>query len=170
MMSSSQVELARRTIESFVRKGIIIPVPADIPAEMKERAGVFVSIHKGASLRGCIGTFLPTTRNVAEEIIRNAIEAATRDPRFPPIKEEELGEVEVSVDVLTRPEAVKDIRELDPKKYGIIVSSGVRRGLLLPDLEGVDTVKQQIEICRRKAWIDDDESITIEKFEVRRYT
>jgi AmmeMemoRadiSam system protein A len=168
-MSSNQVELAKKTIESFITKGVVIPVPSDVPAEMKEKAGVFVSIHKGENLRGCIGTFLPTTKSVAEEIIRNAIEAATRDPRFPPIKPEELKDLDISVDVLTKPVPVKDINELNPKKWGIIVTSGGRRGLLLPDLEGVDTAAQQIEICRHKAWIEHDAPITIEKFEVRRF-
>ncbi len=166
---SSQVDLAKKTIETFVKEGKRISPPKPLPDEFKEAASVFVSIHKKNELRGCIGTFLPTKMNVAEEIIANAIEAATRDPRFPPVKKEELEELEVSVDVLSKPRPVSSISELDAKKYGIIVSSSGRRGLLLPDLEGVDTPQQQIAICRRKAWIGDDEPIEIEKFEVRRY-
>jgi len=168
-MSSSQVELARKTIEAYIKEGTMIEPPRDLATELKERAGVFVSIHKGTSLRGCIGTFLPTQENIAQEIIHNAIEAATRDPRFSPITDDELSQLNISVDVLTSPVPVKDMNELDAKKYGIIVSCRGRRGLLLPDLEGVDTPQQQIEICRRKAWIDDNEPVAIEKFLVKRY-
>lgn len=168
-MSSKQVELARASIEAYVKEGRMIPPPSQIPQEMKEKAGVFVSIHKGQELRGCIGTFQPTRPNIAEEIISNAIEASSRDPRFPAVTSEEIPELEISVDVLTKPVPVKDIRELNAKKFGIIVTNQGRRGLLLPDLEEVDTPEQQIAICRRKAWIGDDEPITIEKFEVRRF-
>jgi len=166
---SLQVDLARKTIETFIKENKRMSPPKPLPDELKEPAGVFVSIHKNNELRGCIGTFLPTRTNIAEEIISNAIEASTRDPRFSPIKEEELKELEVSVDVLSRPRPVSSISELDAKKYGIIVSSSGRRGLLLPDLEGVDTPQQQIAICRRKAWIGDNEPIEIERFEVRRF-
>jgi AmmeMemoRadiSam system protein A len=168
-MSSKQVELAKQAIESYVKNGKKLAPPKDLPSELKEKAGVFVSIHKGKDLRGCIGTFMPTTANIAEEIIENAIQSSTRDPRFPPIETKELSELEINVDVLTKPVPVTDIKELDAKKYGIIVTSKGRRGLLLPDLEGVDTVEQQISICRQKAWIRDDEPVTLEKFEVRRY-
>ncbi|MFH1709486.1 MAG: AmmeMemoRadiSam system protein A [bacterium] len=168
-MSSSQVELARKAIESYIKEGKKISPPQELPAELKEAAGVFVSLHKAHQLRGCIGTFLPTKANVAEEIISNAIESSTRDPRFPPVKKEELSELEISVDVLTAPAPVSNIDELDPKKYGIIVHSGGRRGLLLPDLEGVDTPERQIAICRQKAWIGEDEPIDIQKFRVRRF-
>lgn len=166
---SGQVELARASIGSYVRDRKKIDPPADIPDEMKARAGVFVSIHKGGQLRGCIGTFLPAKPSIAEEIISNAIEASTRDPRFASVTKDELPLLEISVDVLGTPEPVKDIKQLDAKKYGIIVTSSGRKGLLLPDLEGVDTPEQQIEICRRKAWIGEDEPITIERFIVRRY-
>jgi len=168
-MSSPQVELARKAIEAYLNEGKKIEPPRDLSPELKEAAGVFVSLHKKDQLRGCIGTFLPTKASVAEEIISNAIESATRDPRFPPVKKEEIPELEISVDVLTKPETVSNIDELDPKKYGIIVHSGGRRGLLLPDLEGVDTPERQIAICRQKAWIGEDEPIEIQKFRVRRY-
>jgi AmmeMemoRadiSam system protein A len=168
-MSSPQVELAKKAIEAYINEGKRLTPPPDIPAELKEKAGVFVSLHKGGQLRGCIGTFLPTKASVAEEIISNAIESSTGDPRFPPVTKEEIPELEISVDVLTAPEPVDNIDELDPKKYGIIVHSKGRRGLLLPDLEGVDTPEQQIAICRRKAWIGDDEPIEIQKFRVRRF-
>ena len=136
---------------------------------MRERAGVFVSIHKLGELRGCIGTFEPTQANVAEEIITNAISSATRDPRFPPVTPSELGQLTYSVDVLTKPEPIANQDQLDPKKYGIIVECGLRRGLLLPDLEGVDTVDYQIDICRQKAGIGPDEPVKLYQFEVRRY-
>jgi len=160
--------LAKKTVEAFVREGKI-PQPGELTPEMKEKAGVFVSIHKLGELRGCIGTFEPTQPNVAEEIITNAISSATQDPRFPPITAGELKDLDYSVDVLTKPEPVKSKDQLDPKKYGVIVECGWRRGLLLPDLEGVDSVDYQIEICRQKAGIAPDEPIKLYRFQVKRY-
>ncbi len=162
------VKLARETVESYIREGKI-PQPRELTPEMRERAGVFVSIHKQGELRGCIGTFEPTKASVAEEIMTNAISSATRDPRFPPIAASELGDLEYSVDILTKPEPVGDVSQLNPKKYGLIVESGFRRGLLLPDLEGVDTVERQIEICRLKAGIPFDEPVSLYRFEVKRF-
>ncbi|MBF8265725.1 MAG: hypothetical protein HW384_1589, partial [Dehalococcoidia bacterium] len=138
--------------------------------EMKERAGVFVSLKKHGQLRGCIGTFEPTQENVAQEIVQNAVSAATRDPRFPPVSPDELPYLDYSVDILTEPEPVEDRNKLDPRKYGVIVESRGRRGLLLPDIEGVDTVEQQIEICCYKAGIRQGETIKLSCFQVRRYT
>jgi AmmeMemoRadiSam system protein A len=163
------VQLARKTIETYVLEGRIIDPPADLSPEMKQKAGVFVSLHRGGQLRGCIGTFGPTTENVAEEVIRNAIESSSRDPRFPPMKAEELKGLEISVDVLTEPVPVKSVGDLDAKKYGVIIKSGDRRGLLLPDLPGVNTPEEQIAICRSKAWINEDEPIELFRFEVRRF-
>ncbi|MBU1026847.1 MAG: AmmeMemoRadiSam system protein A [Candidatus Margulisbacteria bacterium] len=163
------VKLARKTIETYIKEGKIITVPADISGEMKQKAGVFVSIHKNGQLRGCIGTFKPTTQSVAEEIIRNAIEASTQDPRFNPIQADELDDLEIKVDVLTDPAPIESVKDLDAKKYGVIVVSGAKRGLLLPDLPGVNTPEEQIEICKKKAWIDDDEPINLFRFEVRRF-
>ncbi len=163
------VELAKKTVESYVREGKEISPPEELIPEMEERAGVFVSIHKHGELRGCIGTFEPTKSNVAEEIINNAISSATRDPRFPPVAVAELDELEYSVDILTQPELVKDTGQLDPKKYGLIVESGFKRGLLLPDLEGVDSVEEQIAICRLKAGILGQEPIKLYRFQVRRF-
>lgn len=161
-------KLAKKTVETYVKEGKI-PVPEELTPEMKERAGTFVSIHKLGALRGCIGTFEPIQPNVAEEVIQNAISSATRDPRFPPVSPEELPHLEYSVDVLTKPEPVPDKSHLDPKKYGVIVQSGWRRGLLLPDLEGVDTVEYQIEICRQKAGIGPGEPVKLYRFQVKRY-
>jgi AmmeMemoRadiSam system protein A len=163
------VRLARETVESYIGQKKI-PKPKDLTPEMKERAGVFVSLKKFGELRGCIGTFEPTRANVAEEIINNAISSATQDPRFSPVNAAELSHLSYSVDILTKPEPVEDKSQLDPKKYGIIVNSGGRKGLLLPDLERVNTVEQQIDICRLKAGISPHEPIKLYRFEVRRYS
>ena len=133
------------------------------------RAGAFVSIHKHGRLRGCIGTIEPVTGSVAEEIIRNAVSAATQDPRFDPITEDELKWLEISVDVLGKPEKISSISELDVKRYGVIVSCGYRRGLLLPDLEGVDTPRQQVSIALQKGGIRETEKYQMERFEVIRH-
>jgi hypothetical protein len=163
------VRLAKETVESYVREGKQVGALTELMPEMRERAGVFVSIHKQGELRGCIGTFEPTKENVAEEVMANAISSATRDPRFPPVAPSELDDLEYSVDILTKPEPIKDVSQLDPKRYGVIVQSGFRRGLLLPDLEGVDSVEEQIAICRLKAGISPNEPITLYRFEARRF-
>ncbi len=165
------VQLARAAIEAYVRRGVIISPPAELTPEMRERHGVFVSLHRRGELRGCIGTFGATQDNVALEVIRNAIAAATEDPRFMPLTARELDDLNISVDVLTDPVpvAAADVPRLNPKKQGIIVSAGRRRGLLLPDLDGVDTVEQQIEICRRKAGIGPHEPVQVQQFTVVRY-
>jgi AmmeMemoRadiSam system protein A len=136
---------------------------------MKEKAGVFVCLKKGGHLRGCIGTFLPASESVAEEIIHNSICAAVEDPRFECVSVSELDKLDYSVDVLSLPEPVKSLSELDAKKYGVIVQSGSRRGLLLPDLEGVDTVEEQIAIAKAKAGISVTEPVQLYRFEVKRY-
>ena len=164
------VRLARETVESWVLDRKTPGVPDWATAEMKQnRAGVFVSIHKDGKLRGCIGTFLPTRECIAKEIITNAVSASTRDPRFVPIGPEELKWLEINVDVLSTPEPIGGKEELDVKRYGVIVSSGSRRGLLLPDLDGVDTVDEQVDIARRKAGIREQDPITLERFEVVRH-
>ncbi|MBR3401797.1 MAG: AmmeMemoRadiSam system protein A [Parasporobacterium sp.] len=164
------VRLARTSLESYIRDHRRMDVPADLPAEMlNKRAGVFVSIHEHQRLRGCIGTIAPVTGSIAEEILRNAISASTEDPRFEPIKEEELEFLEINVDVLGEPERISGLEELDVKRYGVIVSKGRRRGLLLPDLDGVDTPAQQVSIARRKAGIGPDEEVELERFEVVRH-
>jgi AmmeMemoRadiSam system protein A len=168
-MEHPLVQLARKTIETYIREDKIIDPPKELTPEMKEKAGVFVSLHRKGQLRGCIGTFSPTTENVAREIIRNAIESSAKDPRFPPMTAEELAGLEISVDVLSQPEPVKSVAELDARQYGVIVKAGWRRGLLLPDLEGVDTPEEQIAICRRKGGIGNDEPVELFRFKVRRY-
>ncbi len=166
---SPQVELARKAVETYVNEGKSVPPPDEPSPQMATRAGVFVSLHKFGQLRGCIGTFDPVKQNIAQEIIANAISSATRDPRFPPVAPRELKDLSYSVDVLTRPEPVEDKSRLNPKKHGIIVECDFRRGLLLPDLEGVDSVDRQIDICCQKAGIKPDEPIKLSCFQVKRY-
>ena len=164
------VKLARKAIEYFIINNKTIELDEDLPEIFyKERKGVFVSIHKFNHLRGCIGTYLPMYRSLGEEIIQNAISAATRDARFERITEDELNYLEINVDILSTPEKVDSIEELDAKKYGVIITSGFKRGLLLPDIEGVNTVEEQIEIAMKKGNIGKDEEINIERFTVERH-
>ena len=164
------VRLARHAIETIVRTGKPAERPQGLPSEMAERAGVFVSLKKNGELRGCIGTFEPTAKNIAEEILQNAVSAALRDPRFPPVREEELDALVCSVDVLTEPELVGGVDDLDVKRYGVIVESRGRKGLLLPDLAGVNTVEEQLHIARQKGGIPEDASVRIWRFMVERHT
>lgn len=164
------VRLAVDTLETYVKTGRKLTVPEGLPEEMlSKRAGVFVSLKKYRELRGCIGTIGPTTGSVAEEIIQNAISAGTRDPRFPEVKAEELQQLVYSVDVLGEPEPIASKAELDVKRYGVIVRSGYRSGLLLPNLEGVDTVDYQVDIALQKAGIRSGEAYKLERFEVVRH-
>lgn len=170
----SYVSLARKSLEYYVRRGRLMPyhmVDGLLPGEMvKDRAGVFVSIHKDGALRGCIGTISPVCRNVAQEIIGNAVSAGIHDPRFPSVREDELARLVYSVDVLGRTEAVTGPEELDVRRYGVIVTKGRKRGLLLPNLNGVDTVEEQIAIARQKAGIGaGEEDVRLERFEVVRH-
>ncbi|MEO5360474.1 MAG: AmmeMemoRadiSam system protein A [Nitrospirota bacterium] len=168
---SHLTRLAKEAVESYVRRHEVIAQPVNPEqTEMSERAGVFVSLKIKGRLRGCIGTFAPTTENTAAEIIRNAIAAATQDPRFTPVTPSELGEITYSVDILSPPEKVNTISELDPERYGVIVTQGHKRGLLLPALEGVNTVDEQLRITKAKAGIHpEDNNVEILRFEVRRY-
>jgi AmmeMemoRadiSam system protein B/AmmeMemoRadiSam system protein A len=165
---SPLVKLAKDALETYIRDRKVLQ-PKELTSEMKEKAGVFVCIKKEGELRGCIGTFEPSQNNVANEIIANAISTASHDPRFEPVDASELKDLEYTVDVLTKPEPVSGPEELDPKKYGVIVEAGFRRGLLLPDLEGVDTTDYQIAICRQKAGIDPGEAVKLYRFEVKRF-
>lgn len=163
------VRVATAAIETYVRDRQVISPPKALTLPMRERAGVFVSLKKRGELRGCIGTYLPTEETIAREVITNAIKSASADPRFPPVCEEELVELVVSVDVLSEPEPC-DEEDLDPQRYGVIVESGWRRGLLLPDLPGVGTVSEQIEIARMKAGIGSAEQVRLYRFTVERHT
>lgn len=163
-------KLAIQSLESYFFQKQILECPRDLPAEMtKQQAGVFVSLKKDGRLRGCIGTIEPASDSVAEEIIYNAVSAAIGDSRFSPVTKEEVPELDVSVDVLSLPEKVDSMEELDPQKFGVIVSCGNLRGLLLPDLEGVTTPLKQLEIARKKAGIPAGADFTIERFEVVRH-
>ena len=166
------VQLAKKTIDLYIReRRVFRPVKEDCPEELFDtQAGAFVSIHEDGELRGCIGTIAPTRDCLAEEIVGNAIAASTRDPRFPPIQEEELEDLVISVDVLGEAEPVDSLMDLDVKRYGVIVEKGFRRGLLLPDLEGVDTVEYQVAIAKRKAGIRENETgVRMYRFEVIRH-
>ena len=170
-MEDAYVALARKSLESFITTGTVIDVPEGLPKEMLEkRAGAFVSLHKNGRLRGCIGTISPIQDNLAEEIIGNAISASTRDNRFMPVRPEEIPELEISVDVLSPAEPIASEEELEVKRYGVIVTKGRRRGLLLPNLDGVDTVEEQVRIAKQKAGIDPlDTDVQLERFEVVRH-
>ena len=169
--SDPYVALAVKTIGEWVKNHQIIPMSGNLPKEMlEERAGAFVSIHEHGELRGCIGTISATRDNLAMEIIHNAISACSRDPRFDPVRANELPFLEVSVDILGEAEAVTDRSQLDVKRYGVIVSTDDgRRGLLLPNLDGVDTIDEQISIALRKGGISESEPYTMERFEVVRH-
>lgn len=166
----SIIGLARLALENYVVKGEIIEPPEDLPKDiLSERTGTFVTIKIGGQLRGCIGTISPTAENIAREIINNAISAGVRDPRFHPIGREELKNLKYSVDVLGPWETIESMDELDIKKYGVIVRYRGKSGLLLPDIEGVDTPEEQVAIALRKAGIGPEKPYTLERFEVIRY-
>ena len=165
------VQLARKTVENYILHRVMIEVPEDLPSELyTRRAGAFVSIHEHGKLRGCIGTIAPVQDSLAQEIIANAVSASTRDPRFDAIRADELPWLEISVDVLGEAEPVSSAAELDVRRYGVIVTKGRKRGLLLPDLDGVDTVEQQIAIAKSKAGIAEwDKKVELQRFEVVRH-
>ena len=160
-------KLAKDTIEQYLKLGKIMAVPKGLPKEMLlNKAGVFVSLHRQGQLRGCIGTLQATTDSIAQEIIQNALSAALEDPRFNPLEANELPDLVISVDILNPAELIKDRKELDLKKYGIICQSEYKKGLLLPDIEGVDSIAEQIEIACRKADINPNK----EKFDIYKFT
>ena len=164
--------LARHVVETFIATGKVIDTAEDLSELLNARAGCFVSIKTlDGDLRGCIGTIEPVKDSLAEELIANAVSAATRDPRFSPVREDELPGLRYSVDVLTTPEPCR-LEDLDPKNYGVIVENrdGVRRGLLLPDLEGIDTAAKQVEIASRKAGIAPDSNVRLWRFRADRYS
>lgn len=168
------VHLARRSLEHYIKTGMYVEMDEEkdgLPKELlQERAGVFVSLKKDGRLRGCIGTIQPTQKNIAQEIIKNAVSAATADYRFDPVLPDELPELSYSVDVLGKPEPIKNIEQLDVARYGVIVERGSKRGLLLPDLAGVDTPEEQIKIALQKAGIGESEPYQMQRFEVIRHT
>lgn len=174
-MESSQttdplVDLAKTAAEEYIKHGNVISSDSkQIPSELNNPAGVFVCLKIDGQLRGCIGTIEPVTPALSEEIIQNAISASTRDPRFRPVTPNELDKIKYSVDVLGEPEQIYDLKDLDPKVYGVIVETRSKRGLLLPDLEGVDTIEDQVSIAMRKAGITSNEEISLFRFKVIRH-
>ena len=163
------VVLARNAIIAYITEGRVLEAPADLPPVLQQPSACFVTLMKHGALRGCIGTITPVCPNLAEEVIRNGI-AACRDPRVPtPVRREELSDLVISVDVLEPPEPVAGLADFDPKCYGMILRAGNRRGLLLPDLEGVETPEEQYEIVCRKAGIHPDEAVEFSRFKVTRY-
>jgi len=166
------IKLAKDTVESYIKTGKIPPPPPRLPKKiLNSRAGVFVSIYKGEELRGCIGTYLPTEPNIAEEIISNAVAAATRDYRFLPITEDDLPELSYSIYVLEEPRQIKNLDELDPKKYGILIKSETgKTGLLLPDLDGIDTMEKQLAaVCHKCGVRLSEEKVTVCKFGAKKF-
>ena len=163
------VRWARLTLENHIRTGARPAWPAEMEELRSRRAGAFVSLKKNGQLRGCIGTIAPSCGDLAEEIARNAVSAGTEDPRFMPVEEGELKDLVYSVDILGEPEPATR-EQLDPQQYGVIVSKGRRRGLLLPDLEGVETVEEQLVIALQKAGIKPSEDYQIQRFQVKRFT
>lgn len=164
------VRLARKSLEYYIRKGKYMDIPKDLPQELlQDRKAVFVTIKKDGMLRGCIGSTEPREKNIATEIIKYSVNAGLRDPRFDSVEESELDDLVYSVDVLFPPESINSIHELDVERYGIIVRKGQRSGLLLPNLEGVDTVEEQLRIALNKAGIRENEDYSMERFEVIRH-
>jgi AmmeMemoRadiSam system protein A len=162
--------LARASIESYLLEKRILKVPEDTPQELlNRRAGAFVTLYKAGCLRGCIGTIAPVRESLALEIIFNAVASAAEDPRFPPVTRDELEDLVISVDVLGKAEPVAGVDQLDPARYGVIVSDRYRRGLLLPHLDGIDTAEEQVSIALRKAGIGFSEPYRLERFEVVRH-
>lgn len=168
---SPYIRLARMTIESYVTNKSLPDIPDYLPPEMMTEGATFVTLYKHGELRGCIGTIEPTTDSIAEEIRRNAVASATQDPRFPPVQADELDSLDISVDILHTPEEIEDFGDLDPERYGVIVTSetGLRRGLLLPRLEGIDDPVTQVNIALRKGGISPREPYKMERFEVIRH-
>ncbi|MBU1148582.1 AmmeMemoRadiSam system protein A [Patescibacteria group bacterium] len=165
--------LAQQSITNYLCTQKIIDPPADLSAELlANRAGCFVTLHqKNGELRGCIGTITPVQPNLALEIIHNAVQSATADPRFPALTSSQLADLEISVDVLSEPELIREAEQLDPKKYGVIIKTDDgRTGLLLPDLEGVDDAKQQMRIASQKGGINiHTDNFSLYRFSVTRY-
>ncbi len=163
-------ELARKSIVYFIEHKELLPLPENLPQNLLlTQAGCFVSLHKGKALRGCIGTMCACQNSLAEEIIYNAVTAANEDPRFPAVRQDEVAELDISVDVLGELEDISSPAELDPLRYGVYVQRGRRSGVLLPRLEGVETIEEQLDIALAKAGIAAEEDFTLSRFEVRRY-
>lgn len=164
------IALAHQAVKTYLETGHIILPPEPLPDNMAAPAAVFVSLYSAdGQLRGCRGTIVPTKPNLAEAIIHTAITSATDDPRFPPLVMAELPGLKIKLDVLSPMEPVSDISTLDEKLYGVLIQSGKRRALLLPDIEAVTSVAHQLEVVRRKAGLSADEPVNLYRFTVTRY-
>ena len=161
--------LAMKSVTHFLEKEEPLPCPDPLPEVLKASGGIFVSIKKNGVLRGCIGTLSPNHENLAKEVIHNAIKAANKDPRFPPIEKEELSQLSFSVDVLTPAEKINDLGLQDVTRFGLIVRFKEKKGLLLPDLENIKTAEQQLKICLKKGKINESDPYTMSRFEVKRF-
>lgn len=163
------VELAMKAVHHYLNTEGILLRPDPLPEEFRKKAGVFVSIKKNKKLRGCIGTIAPTESDLAQEIISNAISAAAKDPRFSPVTKDEWNQLTFSVDVLNTPEKIRKVSELDCKQFGVIVKSNDKQGLLLPNLDGINSVEEQIRICEKKAGLSENDPVELFRFRVQRY-
>ncbi len=161
------VDLARRAIAAHL-SGTSLP-QTEMLRDPREATGAFVSLKKEGQLRGCIGTIQPVRSTLVQEVVENAVSAATRDPRFLPVSLDELDSITISVDILSPPEPVPGIEDLDPSRYGVVVKSGLRKGVLLPDLPGITTAEEQVRIAMQKAGIGRSEPVELLRFEVSRY-
>ncbi|MFW5984918.1 MAG: AmmeMemoRadiSam system protein A [Halanaerobiaceae bacterium] len=162
-------ELAQQAVKEYVLHGREMEPPVDLEKKLAEKKGVFVSLKKNGQLRGCIGTVKPTQKNLAREITKNAVSACGHDPRFSPVKPEELEDLNISVDVLGELEPISGLEELDPQKYGVVVKKGHQTGLLLPNLEGIDTPEKQVSIACKKAGVTFSKDVELFRFEVERF-
>lgn len=161
--------LARDAVERYVRTALVAEPPAGLPRDLRQPAGVFVTLRTRGRLRGCVGTLAPARADIAREIVACAIAAAATDPRFPPVRPHELPHLAYEVDVVDPLEAVSSLADLDPRTYGVLVEAGGRRGVLLPDLDGVDTAERQVEIARAKAGLPAGSAVQLYRFQVRRF-
>ncbi len=165
----SYADLARQSIIYYLDQGQVMPCPDSLNGELKKKRGTFVCLKKGKQLRGCVGTIVPVRENLAQEIIQNSVNAATEDPRFSPVGKEEIPQLSFSVDVLSPLEKVQTKSDLDTKRFGLVVRGKSSQGVLLPDIEGVNSVDDQIKICKRKAGLENDEDLEYFRFSVQRY-
>ncbi len=161
--------LAREAVERYVRASVLAEPPAHLPQDLRQRGGVFVTLRVGGRLRGCVGTLAPARPDAAREIVACAVAAASTDPRFPPVRPQELAGLAYEVDFVEPLEAVPGLTDLDPRTYGVLVEAGGRRGVLLPDLDGVETAEHQVEIARAKAGLPAGVAVQLYRFRVRRF-
>lgn len=168
-LGTEALRLARQAVEQHVLTQVLLTPPDNPAARLKEPGAAFVTLRVGKTLRGCIGTLHPIKPTLANEIIANAVAAATSDPRFPPVAAEELAGLFYEVDIMGPLEAANGEVDLDPEQYGVVVEAGSRRGVLLPAIEGVTSARQQVAIARAKALIRPNEAVTLYRFIVTRF-